>query len=380
MNTQRVVIVFDKFFSSSLSPCLPFSHSPLLSTLISQLCFTSALYSLKHSVPFHSNSHLFFPPFSNMKGINISCASQASTAICSSMEHTSSTSSSSASASSSSSAASHQFLTGGGRAIDRHNPIIRDARRAISRSTTLPSTSSPACQTTSKPPQPSKGRKKNNVKKLMIELSSSSSSKKSIINKNNNDKINNAKAQALKHQHDDHDQIINNSSSRSKSVSKPSDLILKGCTARPGVDYISPPESSRYLLDDPDFLDGLGGVDPVLSLVPYESKKAEVERVDAAKAPKQPPAASSPQVVVLRVSLHCKGCEGKVRKHISRMEGVTSFNIDFAAKKVTVVGDITPLGVLASISKVKNAQLWTPVVSTSSAPSVVSTNTVEALK
>lgn len=23
----------------------------------------------------------------------------------------------------------------------------------------------------------------------------------------------------------------------------------------------------------------------------------------------------------LRVSIHCKGCEGKVRKHISRMEG-----------------------------------------------------------
>ena len=32
--------------------------------------------------------------------------------------------------------------------------------------------------------------------------------------------------------------------------------------------------------------------------------------------------------------------------------GVTSFNIDFAAKKVTVVGDVTPLSVLASISKV----------------------------
>jgi hypothetical protein len=38
--------------------------------------------------------------------------------------------------------------------------------------------------------------------------------------------------------------------------------------------------------------------------------------------------------------------------------GVTSFNIDFAAKKVTVVGDVTPLGVLNSVSKVKNAQLW----------------------
>lgn len=39
--------------------------------------------------------------------------------------------------------------------------------------------------------------------------------------------------------------------------------------------------------------------------------------------------------------------------------GVSSFNIDFAAKKVTVVGDVTPLSVLASVSKVKSAQLWT---------------------
>ncbi|XP_047312292.1 protein SODIUM POTASSIUM ROOT DEFECTIVE 3-like [Impatiens glandulifera] len=64
------------------------------------------------------------------------------------------------------------------------------------------------------------------------------------------------------------------------------------------------------------------------------------------------------QVVELRVSIHCKGCEGKVRKHISKMEGVTSVNIDLALKKVTVVGDVTPLGVLASISQVKSAQLW----------------------
>lgn len=95
-------------------------------------------------------------------------------------------------------------------------------------------------------------------------------------------------------------------------------------------------------------------------------------------------------VVVLRVSLHCKGCEGKVRKHLSRMAGsipianktplrclihgslkkrfnvflvfragVTSFNIDFAAKKVTIVGDVTPDGVLSSVSRVKNAQFWT---------------------
>jgi hypothetical protein len=37
---------------------------------------------------------------------------------------------------------------------------------------------------------------------------------------------------------------------------------------------------------------------------------------------------------------------------------VKSFDIDFLAKKVTVVGDVTPLGVLNSVSKVKNAQLW----------------------
>ncbi|THU52485.1 hypothetical protein C4D60_Mb10t04470 [Musa balbisiana] len=79
-----------------------------------------------------------------------------------------------------------------------------------------------------------------------------------------------------------------------------------------------------------------------------------------------------------RVALHCKGCEGKVRKHISKMEGetgfehgfdlldsislficgVTSFDIDFEAKKVTVVGAVTASGVLNSISKVQNAQLW----------------------
>ncbi|KAB2046606.1 hypothetical protein E1A91_D01G254900v1 [Gossypium mustelinum] len=69
------------------------------------------------------------------------------------------------------------------------------------------------------------------------------------------------------------------------------------------------------------------------------------------------------QVVVLKVSLHCKGCEGKVRKHLSKMKGVTSFNIDFEAKKVTIVGEVTPLQVLASVSKVKSAQFWTSDIS-----------------
>eukprot|EP01018_Ginkgo_biloba_P022130 Gb_31193 [translate_table: standard] len=65
-----------------------------------------------------------------------------------------------------------------------------------------------------------------------------------------------------------------------------------------------------------------------------------------------------PKEVVLRVSLHCPGCAKKVRKHISKMEGVTSFAIDLEEKKVTVAGNISPIGVLESISKVKNAEFW----------------------
>ncbi|GMH10127.1 hypothetical protein Nepgr_011968 [Nepenthes gracilis] len=268
-----------------------------------------------------------------MKGFNISCASQASTAICTSMEKPSSSSSAS------SSSAAPQSV--GGRAIDRHNPIIRDGRRVIRSSTlTAPSSSDQMPASSPKPNLQQKGRKKN-MKKLVD------------FNKKGN-----AKPVTI---HDDHPQ------SRKKSLSMPSDLVLKGCTARPG-DYITPPESSRYLLDDRVFLDGLPDLDPILAPPAYDStKKAEVAQTEAAKTPKPPStAASSHQVVVLRVSLHCKGCEGKVRKHISRMEGVTSYSIDFAAKKVTVIGDVTPLGVLASISKVKNAQLWTPATSSSS--------------
>ncbi|KAK9141871.1 hypothetical protein Scep_008247 [Stephania cephalantha] len=65
-----------------------------------------------------------------------------------------------------------------------------------------------------------------------------------------------------------------------------------------------------------------------------------------------------PKMVVLRVSMHCNGCARKVEKHISKMEGVTSFQVDLESKKVVVVGDIVPFEVLESVSKVKNAELW----------------------
>ena len=40
-----------------------------------------------------------------------------------------------------------------------------------------------------------------------------------------------------------------------------------------------------------------------------------------------------------------------------RAAGVTSFSIDLESKKVTVMGHVSPAGVLESISKVKKAEL-----------------------
>ncbi|KAK9069164.1 hypothetical protein SSX86_013280 [Deinandra increscens subsp. villosa] len=107
------------------------------------------------------------------------------------------------------------------------------------------------------------------------------------------------------------------------------------------------------------------------SVVMGERRSSSLVRVDAkGESPglKGSRSRARDQVVELRVSIHCKGCAGKVKKHLSRMEGVTSFHIDLESKKVTVVGDVTPLSVLSSISKVKNAQLWPSSGSSSSSP------------
>ncbi|KAK1440295.1 hypothetical protein QVD17_06120 [Tagetes erecta] len=66
------------------------------------------------------------------------------------------------------------------------------------------------------------------------------------------------------------------------------------------------------------------------------------------------------QVVVMRVSIHCQGCAGKVKKHLSKMEGVTSYSVDLESKRVTVMGHVSPVAVLESMSKVKKAEFWPP--------------------
>ncbi|XP_071717572.1 protein SODIUM POTASSIUM ROOT DEFECTIVE 2 isoform X1 [Rutidosis leptorrhynchoides] len=75
-----------------------------------------------------------------------------------------------------------------------------------------------------------------------------------------------------------------------------------------------------------------------------------------------------PKMVVLRVSMHCNGCSRKVQRHLSKMEvtGVTSYQVDLETKMVIVMGDIVPFEVLESVSKVKNAQLWTAPISITS--------------
>ncbi|XP_043698421.1 protein SODIUM POTASSIUM ROOT DEFECTIVE 1-like [Telopea speciosissima] len=250
-----------------------------------------------------------------MKGIDLFCASPASTAICVSMEKSS-------------------VVLQGGRAIDRHNYPLRDARRSTRGLLNPSSSSSSSSHSQSQPPTNSKAYPKNQ-------------------NQKKTDKKRSAKATNL----------------------------------------ITPPGSSRYLLGESSFLEVYSDFDPIPAWIPSEPSRPLSLNLDDSPALKPPSSSSSSsitsssltlkpsssstpslpspalipssssthsrhQVVVLRVSLHCKGCAGKVRKHISRMEGVTSFSIDFATKKVTVIGDVTPLDVLASISRVKNAQFW----------------------
>ncbi|KAF3329976.1 Copper transport protein ATX1 [Carex littledalei] len=152
-----------------------------------------------------------------------------------------------------------------------------------------------------------------------------------------------------------------------KHKQKSANIARKSLDILPvSAEKISPTVSSRYLLNSERFSDVYAefesvptpepppllimGPPPASAEISEESAK-NMATTDSKDKPKD-------QVVELRVSLHCKGCQAKVKKHLSKMEGVTSFNIDFMTKKVTVIGDVTPLGVLNSISKVKNAQFW----------------------
>ncbi|XP_076932392.1 protein SODIUM POTASSIUM ROOT DEFECTIVE 3-like [Bidens hawaiensis] len=226
--------------------------------------------------------------------------------------------------------------SGGSRAIDRHNPIIRDEKR-LGQGRIFPSHSTTTAATTDQ-----------------------------------------------SHLWNQKPEVEAGGDQKRKSVAYAKDGEFLSTS-----DWISPASSSRYNIATSE---SHHVMPPSSSLAPpsppREHLNANNGRVfkkkdhDLSSSPPptpQPPPPSSPpspshpppssnQVVVLEVALHCRGCERKMKKHISKIEGVTSFKIEFAAKKVTVVGDVTPLAVLTSVLKVKNAKLLTPAIISSSSP------------
>ncbi|MED6123795.1 hypothetical protein PIB30_052839 [Stylosanthes scabra] len=102
-----------------------------------------------------------------------------------------------------------------------------------------------------------------------------------------------------------------------------------------------------------------------VSLIKQQRAENHVQVMNQPRELHKPPTENVFQVVVMRVAIHCQGCAGKVKKHLLKMEGVTSISIDIESKRVTVMGHISPVGVLESISKVKKAELWAPSASSS---------------
>uniref|UniRef100_A0A1J3FJK2 Copper transport protein ATX1 n=1 Tax=Noccaea caerulescens TaxID=107243 RepID=A0A1J3FJK2_NOCCA len=310
------------------------------------------------------------------------CASRASpTNICSTMDQTSQPSSSST-------------VRLGGRAIDRHNPIIRDGRRLTPPPSPNPNSSSSSSSSTYHTPLKTRLGLESSEQKRVAKRKSKKSEReggKSPIGCFSSDTPQGSSRYLLSNP------VLFDGFVDSDPIPLP---IEPEITTADGLDKIHGRliiNASKYLSSSssflekkqPDFFDGFLDHDPVISpdnpfseptkASPTASHSSfedkDVSSPDFKFSPPQPPPpppppspprpennTSSDQVVVLRVSLHCKGCAGKVKKHLSKLKGVTSFNIDFAAKKVTVTGDVTPLTVLASISKVKNAQFWPEII------------------
>ncbi|KAM0053425.1 putative heavy metal-associated isoprenylated plant protein/5/6 [Helianthus debilis subsp. tardiflorus] len=62
-------------------------------------------------------------------------------------------------------------------------------------------------------------------------------------------------------------------------------------------------------------------------------------------------AESGSTAVVLKIDLHCDGCAKKVKSSIRRFKGVETVNADIAGNKLTVTGNVDPVGVKERIEK-----------------------------
>ncbi|CAM8939488.1 unnamed protein product [Rhodiola kirilowii] len=65
------------------------------------------------------------------------------------------------------------------------------------------------------------------------------------------------------------------------------------------------------------------------------------------------------QIVELLVQIDCKGCEDRVRKSISQLDGVRTLEIDMDSQKVTVTGYLDRREVLKAVRRaVRKAEFW----------------------
>ncbi|XP_020586579.1 copper transport protein ATX1 [Phalaenopsis equestris] len=65
------------------------------------------------------------------------------------------------------------------------------------------------------------------------------------------------------------------------------------------------------------------------------------------------------ETVVLKVGMSCEGCVGAVKRVLSKLEGVESFDVDLKEQKVTVKGNVKPEAVLQTVSKTgKKTSFW----------------------
>ena len=188
--------------------------------------------------------------------MDIFCASQASTAICLSMDQ----------ASSSCSSASAIQL--GSRAIDRHNPIVRDAKRFTR---TLPSN---PC--TSQPPP---------INPLPYHQLRKNEKRSSTKSNNDHTKKSSSAVSANSIDHKKKSSTKNGSLKPTYIVSRKSTSDIKDAdTGRKSfvkaVDFVTPPGSSRYLMGDSAFSNGILDYDPVWALVPGATKKLEATKQD----------------------------------------------------------------------------------------------------
>ncbi|EPS72116.1 hypothetical protein M569_02644 [Genlisea aurea] len=77
---------------------------------------------------------------------------------------------------------------------------------------------------------------------------------------------------------------------------------------------------------DDEFISSIGSPVEVFSTPLVDMKRVSEYDIDIEKAtPPSSPRQSYFQVIVLKVSMHCKGCERKMRKHLSKMDGLYNF-------------------------------------------------------